>query len=84
MGVRTEGVQEALLKVNDASDTNRIAKMKQVIKAVSLWTMKTQINYVVKAHFLGNVIAIVFNFYFSNSFLSGGLILPANPWPQCM
>ncbi|XP_047442875.1 vitellogenin-2-like [Mugil cephalus] len=36
-GVRTEGVQEALLKINNAPDADRIAKMKQVMKALSEW-----------------------------------------------
>ncbi|KAM9761569.1 vitellogenin 2 [Menidia menidia] len=38
VGVRTEGVQEALLKVSDVSENaDRITKMKQVIKALSEW-----------------------------------------------
>ncbi|KAM9831430.1 vitellogenin 2 [Neosynchiropus ocellatus] len=37
-GVRTEGVQEALMKIEDAPDsTERIAKMKRVLKALSEW-----------------------------------------------
>lgn len=34
--MRTEGIQEALLKVNDSPATDRITKMKEAIKAVSL------------------------------------------------
>ncbi|XP_053712740.1 vitellogenin-2-like [Synchiropus splendidus] len=37
-GVRTEGVQEALMKIEDAPEsTERIAKMKRVLKALSEW-----------------------------------------------
>lgn len=37
LGVRTEGIQEALLKIHEAPENaDRITKMKQVIKAVSL------------------------------------------------
>lgn len=34
--MRTEGVQEALLKIKDIPNAPRIAKIKQVLKAVSL------------------------------------------------
>ncbi|XP_076582007.1 vitellogenin-2-like isoform X5 [Chaetodon auriga] len=37
-GVRTEGIQEALLKIHELPEnTDRITKMKQVIKALSEW-----------------------------------------------
>ncbi|KAF6714692.1 Vitellogenin-2 [Oryzias melastigma] len=36
-GVRTEGIQEALLKVNDSPATDRLTKMKEAIKALSDW-----------------------------------------------
>nr|AAZ17416.1 vitellogenin B [Morone americana] len=38
LGVRTEGVQEALLKIHEAPEnTERITKMRQVMKALSEW-----------------------------------------------
>ncbi|XP_070816139.1 vitellogenin-2-like isoform X2 [Chaetodon trifascialis] len=38
LGVRTEGIQEALLKIHELPEnTDRITKMKQVIKALSEW-----------------------------------------------
>ncbi|XP_041790599.1 vitellogenin-2-like [Chelmon rostratus] len=38
LGVRTEGIQEALLKIHEAPENaDRITKMKQVIKALSDW-----------------------------------------------
>lgn len=36
LGVRTEGIQEALLKSKDHENADRMTKMKQVMKAVSL------------------------------------------------
>ncbi|XP_039985633.1 vitellogenin-2-like [Xiphias gladius] len=39
LGVRTEGVQEALLKIHEAPDNaDRLTKMKRVMKAISEWT----------------------------------------------
>lgn len=36
VGVRTEGIQEALLKMEEApANTDRLAKMRQVIRVVS-------------------------------------------------
>ncbi|XP_035504380.1 vitellogenin-2 [Scophthalmus maximus] len=37
VGVRTEGLQEALLKVPQSDNADRLTKMKQVIKALSDW-----------------------------------------------
>lgn len=38
IGVRSEGIQEALLKNREAPENaDRITKMRQVMKAVSFW-----------------------------------------------
>ncbi|CAL8393719.1 unnamed protein product [Boreogadus saida] len=59
IGLRTEGLQEALLKNPDSENADRITKMKRVIKALSQWrslpTSKPLANVYIK--FLGQEIA---------------------------
>lgn len=81
LGVRTEGIQEALLKVNELPEkAERIAKMKQVLKAVSSRDLivQSKCNLFVKA--------LVFNVLFPSlqSFLIGELVPQASPWLPCM
>ncbi|CAL8271931.1 unnamed protein product [Arctogadus glacialis] len=59
IGLRTEGLQEALLKNPDSENADRITKMRRVIKALSQWrslpTSKPLANVYIK--FLGQEIA---------------------------
>ncbi|XP_061152871.1 vitellogenin 2 [Syngnathus typhle] len=60
IGVRTEGIQEALLKVQDLpDDMDRITKMKRVLKAISEWRSQPSKKPLVSAHvkFFGQEIA---------------------------
>ena len=81
LGVRTEGIQEALLKVNELPENaERIAKMKQVLKAVSSRDLIMQS----KCSLFVN--AMVFHplFLSLQSCLIGELVPQASPWPPCM
>ncbi|XP_049577313.1 vitellogenin 2 isoform X2 [Syngnathus scovelli] len=60
IGVRTEGIQEALLKVGDLpDDMDRITKMKRVLKAIAEWRAQPSKKPLASAHvkFFGQEIA---------------------------
>lgn len=51
VGVRAEGIQEAILKIQEGpANVDRIARMKQVIKAVSLKDHCSQSFLLIKVH----------------------------------
>nr|XP_057928817.1 vitellogenin-2-like [Doryrhamphus excisus] len=51
IGVRTEGIQEALLKIKDVpADAERITKMKRVLKALSEWRAQPSSQPLASAH----------------------------------
>ncbi|XP_061635716.1 vitellogenin-2-like isoform X2 [Phyllopteryx taeniolatus] len=62
IGVRTEGIQEALLKVQDLpNNTDRITKMRKVLKALSEWRAQPSSQPLASAHvkLFGQEIAFV-------------------------
>lgn len=77
-GVRTEGIQEAIMKAPEVpANADRITKMKQVMKAVSDHHSSTITNQCVSKTKMFPTFSV------ADSFPNGGPILPASPWPLC-
>lgn len=85
VGVRTEGIQEAILKMKD-ENSQRIDKITQIVKAVRVVyeiNMMTVLLLLLILMSSSNIDASLLILP-PHSFLGGGLLLRGNHWPPCM